>query len=480
MLLNTGFALFVLLSVGMSPVVDGAYEPDRVLSLPGLDVQPTFNHYAGYLAASGTKNFFYWFVESERNPSTDPLVLWLNGGPGCSSLTGLLAELGPWRTKPDGSGLTWNEHRWNKIANIIFIESPQCVGYSYQETGLCATGDDETANDNFLALKSFFVKFPEYQTNEFFLTGESYAGIYVPTLASLVVDDPQFNFKGFAVGNSVTDNYVMNNGYTYFAWGRGLFGTDLWSGLLDNCCVERNASNCVFYRSNNTACRLLYTQVYNVQWSSGLNPYNVYQECYGGVPNARGVIRETPYEAEVVVPELSLRMDPEDQKAYLQFVRELSEQKNVTIRIPCSDTTDREVYLNRPDVRTALHVSSLASYWLPCSNFAYSYQYDNVRAEYSKILQRGHRILAYYGDLDMACDHLSGRFYVESLDVPVVDPFKQWYYPDNLGYNQVAGFVVQFEGMKYVAVKGAGHFVPTEQAVSAYIMFEKFLKDEPY
>ena len=88
--------LVVLLSVGLC-LVGAAPVEDEVTYLPGLDPQPTFKHYAGYLDASPTKHFFYWFVESEQSPTTDPLVLWLNGGPGCSSLTGLLAELGPWR-----------------------------------------------------------------------------------------------------------------------------------------------------------------------------------------------------------------------------------------------------------------------------------------------------------------------------------------------------------------------------------------------
>jgi carboxypeptidase C (cathepsin A) len=71
----------------------------------------------------GGKEIFYWFVESQRDPAKDPLVLWTNGGPGCSGLTGFLSEQGPFRAAADGS-LSVNKYAWNKIANMVFIEQP--------------------------------------------------------------------------------------------------------------------------------------------------------------------------------------------------------------------------------------------------------------------------------------------------------------------------------------------------------------------
>jgi len=326
-------------------------------------------------------------------------------------------------------------------------------------------------------MRSFFTKFPEYKPNEFFITGESYAGIYVPTLAARIVDDPAFNFKGFAVGNSVTDDDTMANAFPYFAWGRGLFGTELWDDLLDHCCVERNSSNCQFYRNQNAQCRAAVARVANVQWYMGLNPYAVYDECYGGAPDRNGVFWQKGGRAEVMLQDGVNR--PFDDE-YYQSVRSLSQQMNVTVRIPCSFTDDREIYLNRADVRAALHVPSTVQYWLPCANLAYVKQYAHVRNEYNKVLEKGHRILSYYGDTDMACDHLGGRWFIESLGRQSLDPFKQWFYPDSLGYNQIAGFVSQYQNLTYVSVKGAGHFVPTDSPVASFIMFEKFLTNQPY
>lgn len=78
--------------------------------------------------------------------------------------------------------------------------------------------------DNYVALQNFFKKFPEYRKNEFYITGESYGGIYVPTLSARVVDDKNFNFKGFAVGNGLSNVEMNDNSLIYFTYYHGLIG----------------------------------------------------------------------------------------------------------------------------------------------------------------------------------------------------------------------------------------------------------------
>lgn len=91
---------------------------DKVTDLPGLTFVPDFNHYSGFLRAFTDKYFHYWFTESSRKPSEDPLVLWLNGGPGCSSLEGLIEELGPFHVKDYGNSVYYNPYAWNKVIVI--------------------------------------------------------------------------------------------------------------------------------------------------------------------------------------------------------------------------------------------------------------------------------------------------------------------------------------------------------------------------
>ncbi|KAF8792425.1 Serine carboxypeptidase ctsa-4.1 like protein [Argiope bruennichi] len=194
--------VFVLLSCFVGAFI--ASHPDEIKDLPGLDIPINFKHYSGYLNATRGRYLHYWFVESQRSPSTDPVVLWLNGGPGCSSLDGFLSELGPLHVSADGKSLYKNPYSWNRIANVIFLEAPAGVGFSYADNKKYSTDDDSVSYDNYVALQSFFEKFPEFKKNDFYITGESYGGIYIPTLSVRVLTGPaNINFKVSEVSNVV-------------------------------------------------------------------------------------------------------------------------------------------------------------------------------------------------------------------------------------------------------------------------------------
>ena len=102
----------------------------------------------------------YWFIESQQDPSTDPVVLWLNGGPGASSLGGLLYENGPFSINDDGETLRRNPFSWNQHANMLYLESPVGVGFSFNSSGTYTSGDFLQARDNHEALLRFYEKFP--------------------------------------------------------------------------------------------------------------------------------------------------------------------------------------------------------------------------------------------------------------------------------------------------------------------------------
>jgi serine carboxypeptidase-like clade 1 len=123
-------------------------------------------------------------------------------------MDGLFYEQGPihFVGGPENLNLTFNPWTWVTVANMIFLEAPAGVGFSYSKTSSdYNTNDQQTALDNYTFLKNWFLAYPSFTKNPFWISGESYAGIYVPTLAQLVAADPNIFFEGIMVGNGVTD-----------------------------------------------------------------------------------------------------------------------------------------------------------------------------------------------------------------------------------------------------------------------------------
>jgi len=114
--------------------------------------------YSGYLKVSETKRLHYMFIESESEPSTDPVVIWFNGGPGCSSMLGMMAETGPWVLEDGATTFTRNPYPWTAKANMLYIESPAGVGWSYgSDKEDLKHHDMSQSKDAFVALEAFFV-----------------------------------------------------------------------------------------------------------------------------------------------------------------------------------------------------------------------------------------------------------------------------------------------------------------------------------
>ena len=179
-------------STALFGLVSGAIQSDKVTKLPGYDGQLPSTHYSGYLPVGEISkvpgHLHYWFIESENDPSSDPVVLWLNGGPGSSSLIGLLTENGQIVTNDasftneiDGvPQVFYNPYGWTTMANMLYLESPKGVGFSYCDDATsskqCVNTDESTAEDAYEFLVNWFNAFPEYKSNKFYITGESYAG----------------------------------------------------------------------------------------------------------------------------------------------------------------------------------------------------------------------------------------------------------------------------------------------------------------
>lgn len=178
----------------MSAIEDVGKMEDDLLKegLPGQPFPVLFKQYAGYVNVDKIKgrSLFYYFAEAahgDGDPSSKPLILWLNGGPGCSSLGyGAMMELGPFGVNPDGRTLYSRKFSWNRVANLLFLESPAGVGFSYSNTTTDyeISGDKTTAQDSYTFLINWFKKFPHFKSSDFYIMGESYAGTSSPSSRS--------------------------------------------------------------------------------------------------------------------------------------------------------------------------------------------------------------------------------------------------------------------------------------------------------
>jgi len=189
----------------------------EVTDLPGLEGNLTSRMFSGYLQASANHYLFYVLVESKSEPATDPLLIWTNGGPGCSSMLGFFTEHGPYLVMNTPGKLVSNQYSWNAAANYLYIEHPIGVGFSYSthSSDYAELNDDSEADELYNGLLDFYSQFPEFKERDLYLTGESYAGQYVPHLAHRIAHGANAqlanSLRGFAVGNPVFDCESYNH-----------------------------------------------------------------------------------------------------------------------------------------------------------------------------------------------------------------------------------------------------------------------------
>ena len=199
-----------------------------VVCRQGWDGPLPSKQYSGYIRVEdgpGGQDIFmhYNFIESQGAPSTDPLTLWQQGGPGSSGFGfGYMAELGPFHLSQQsmegmkgGVPNLWrNDYSWDALSNILILEHPPGTGFSYcaakNGSAVPCKWNDETQAEAFLMeLEGWFDLFPEYKEHDFYLTGESYAGLLLPNLMHQIATQPRAaaiskNLKGAAIGNGCT------------------------------------------------------------------------------------------------------------------------------------------------------------------------------------------------------------------------------------------------------------------------------------
>nr|CDS33297.1 lysosomal protective protein [Hymenolepis microstoma] len=502
--------LFALIAVSSRP------SADKMTSIPGFDGKINFEMYSGYLQGSNSNiQLHYVFVEAKNNSDTAPLVLWLNGGPGCSSLMGMFTENGPLLIQSSRS-LKLNPYSWNEYANVVYIEAPAGVGFSYARDGNVTTDDNMTAENNYFALVHFFQKFPEFKGRDFYIIGESYGGVYVPTLALRVIAHPEMELKGIAIDNGLTSYTLNDNSLLYFAYYHSLLDSSLWANLVNYCCGGTLVGRCMFTLNKDPRCQDAIKRANDII-SYGLNVYNLYGPCDGGVPDnyTSKLAREIPNQNNVFpwksvwgrishsfnrwtqifsvsppkpVQRPRTKLIARDRVAKGNWFRDLPKYEPSSVNgrmvLDCTDDTMQIEFINQLAFRSAMHIPNTVQDWATCNEDVYknySRVYLDLSKQYRSLVEQKVRTHIFNGDVDMACNAIGDEWFVNDLGFPLTIPHHPWFFTATDGTRQIGGYTKTFHEpasnttLTFSTVRGAGHMVPMDKPLPAYTLYRNFL-----
>lgn len=416
--------------------------------------------YSGYFnVQSGVdKNYFYWFFESRSaTQATDPVIVWLTGGPGCSSQLALLAENGPCSISADGQSTIDNPFSWNSNANIMWVDQPAMVGYSYGAKIVDLDhNESQVGEDMYWFLQEFYKEHKEFKNNELYIFGESYGGHYAPSVASRVYlgnknkDGDYINLAGVGVGNGLTDPVIqyqyypvmaMNNSYNIKtvseeAYAKMMSHVPTCTKLAQAC--QLNTTLC---EPADEYCQMTETMPY---YNTGLNPYDIRKPCG---------------DSDL-----------------------------------CYDFSNIEVFLNKPEVRTALHVSDKVEKWESCNTKVNAGFLSDWMRNYQQVLvpmlEDNINVLIYAGDVDFICNWIGNKAWTLELPWTGKKNFNaandlNWNYT-KAGSNVVGGRVRSAKAIKgtgsltFLQVYEAGHMVPLDQPEAALSLLNTFIQKKSF
>ncbi|KAI9507817.1 Alpha/Beta hydrolase protein [Russula earlei] len=428
---------------------------------------PSVKQYSGYLDITNGKHLFFWFFESRSNPSKDPLVLWLNGGPGCSSSTGLLFELGPCRITDEGKNITHNPYSWNERANIIFLDQPIGVGFSYSTDGSTVNTSPVAGVDVYAFLELFITRYHEYAHLPFHLAAESYGGTFAPHIASVIHKKnkelsratapklARINLASVMLANGLTDPYIQMKSVPEYA-------CDGPYPIYD----DPDGPQCTALRSKVPTCQRLIKSCYD--FGSRLPCVSAGLYCWSQL---FGPLQETGLNLYDVRRKCDRSKDADGPLCYKQVGW-------------------IEIWMNNPKNKAALGVDPSRKFE-SCNtevNQAFSLRGDgmhNSAALLPELIDDGVRLLVYAGNADMMCNYIGNEEWVENLETRFHKEFKaapsiQWV---TARHGRVAGEVRTAGGgfgsgnVTFVNVYEAGHMVPYDQPEAALDLFTRWISD---
>lgn len=385
---------------------------------------PTKSGYLPVKPASGS-SMFYAFYEAQE-PTTllpdTPLLVWLQGGPGCSSMIGNFYELGPWRVMSSATELERNPGAWNRLFGLLFVDNPIGVGFSIASSKQdIPTNQRQVAEHLYAALVEFLEQNPGFENRPVYFTGESYAGKYVPAIGYYILKEKpngKVNLKGLAIGNGLTDPVTQVQTHAVNVY---------YSGLV-------NAKQRVeVEKAQEIAVALVKSQKWREAADARTELLTLLSNMTG-LATLYNTARSIPYRTDLVVELLN--------KREVKLVLGVSE----TMRFEeCSDEVEDVL---REDVMKSV-------------KFMVEYALERTQ------------VLLYQGMLDLRDGVVSTEEWVKTMNWSGLGMFstaerRVWKDEDGA----VVGYVQRWGNLCHVAVSGAGHFVPTDKAVNSRDMIE--------
>ncbi|GAA5821355.1 hypothetical protein JCM11251_004586 [Rhodosporidiobolus azoricus] len=436
----------------------------RITHPTGL-CDPAVNQTSGYLDTARGHHTFFWQFDSRNDVKKDPVVLWLNGGPGCSSFTGLLQELGPCKAIEKGNPIH-NPYSWTNNATVIFMDQPIGVGFSYADKGAPKVWTSEAAAEDLHAfLHIFFETYSDkFGHSDFHIAGESYAGRYIPVFADYIVKQndlakangmSKINLRSVLIGNGFTHPLVQWHSYLDAGCSSALGGPFLTKQACRKMeaawpICERLTTKCWETPHDTATCMSAYrfceTRMMQPYDSTGRSPYNV--DKFGEYVEDDWIARW---------------LNKEDVRRQLGVERE----KKFT---GCSDKVF-ERFEDSEDVVRPAHQQLAGLLSHPNQNIS---------------------VLLYVGAKDYICNILG----VEAFSID--DSFtslwadgksfkkeekRSWY--ATIGAKEAepgeqrtpAGQFRQYGSLAFAGVEGAGHFVPYDKPREALVLFNRWVHE---
>ncbi|XP_038707189.1 serine carboxypeptidase-like [Tripterygium wilfordii] len=403
---------------------------------------------------------FYYFFQS-RASKDDPVVIWLTGGPGANSAIAIFNGNGPFRIERHNLNydhLTWNDYGWDMVSNIIYVDNPIGTGLSYSsDNNDIRHNQIDISNDLYHFLQEFFKKYPDFINNDFFITGQSYAGHYAPALASRIQkgnrlkEGVHINLKGFAVGNGLIDLKIQYPLLPYYAWSQGLITEDRHNQLnkLNPPC-ESDIETCrdLVYGGENSFMDifLAFVEVIN---STGNDTacLNAYESC-------NSIYNQTLESGDFDPKDIrESRETTNDYSRLTSFMNELSTKKALGV-------TGKKFVLLNMDVYDALKGD-----WA-----------KNFEVDIAALLKEGIKILIYAGDKDFTCNWFGNFKWLLNTE---------WYgkeeFLETVTFKvdeEDSGLMTSHGLITFIKVYNSGMDVPWDQPKVVLDMIKRWMKEE--